>query len=284
MIFYMTILLIFYTENTLLHTALGKDSRPADTIYDEETNKIVGWLYNKIASITENPKETTDYDDGESELTCKVKRPTDCGDLDKSTCKSGIYKIFPYKTYGFNVFCEMEKHGGGWTVIQRRMNGKTTFYRNWYSYKRGFGNQWEEFWLGNDHLHQLTSQGKYKLRIDLKDFDNNQKYALYKKFSVGRERSGYVLDVSGYSGNAGDSMAYQNRMKFSTKDKDNDHYSRSCAVRFKGVWWYRGCHLSNLNGLYLKGKHKSFANGIDWKTWKGYHYSLKETVMMIRKA
>jgi hypothetical protein len=34
---------------------------------------------------------------------------------DKSTCKSGVYKIFPDNT-SFEVYCEMEKYGGGWTV------------------------------------------------------------------------------------------------------------------------------------------------------------------------
>ncbi|XP_071168042.1 ficolin-2-like [Mytilus edulis] len=164
------------------------------------------------------------------------------------------------------------------------MNGKIQFYRDWDSYKQGFGNQNQEFWLGNDHLHQLTSQGKYKLRIDMEDFENNRKYALYEKFSVGSESSGYVLDVDDYSGDAGDGMAGQNGQKFSTKDRDNDKWGRACAVVFKGGWWYNACHYSNLNGLYLKGSHKSYADGIDWKLWKGYNYSLKETIMMIRKA
>ncbi|VDI51267.1 Hypothetical predicted protein [Mytilus galloprovincialis] len=359
MVLYPVISLIFLTGNTFAETTPGKDCASAVTFSGEAANRVVKLLSENCAckTVTILP-ENPDQDDDEPQLSCTVKKPTDCGDLDKSTCKSGIYKIFPgkssgfkvfcemekhgggwtvfqrrmngkiliapnhvtlkpnvscflgpaegrlrckeigithyhvdmfflifpYKTSGFKVFCEMKKHDGGWTVIQRRMNGKTTFYRDWYSYKRGFGDQCEEFWLGNDHLHQLTSQGKYKLRIDLKDFENNRKYALYEKFSVGRESSGYVLDVGGYSGDAGDSMAYQNRMKFSTKDKDNDKYRGSCAVKFKGAWWYKGCHYSNLNGLYLKGNHKSFADGIEWYTWKGYQYSLKETVMMIRKA
>ena len=45
-----------------------------------------------------------------------AKRPSDCGELDKATCKSGVYKIFPKNTSGFEVYCEMEKNGGGWTV------------------------------------------------------------------------------------------------------------------------------------------------------------------------
>lgn len=85
------------------------------------------------------------------------------------------------------------------------------------------------------------------------------------------------------SGTAGDSLTYHNHMAFSTKDRDNDlHKSASCAQLYKGGWWYKSCHLSNLNGLYLLGKHKSYANGINWQTWKGYHYSAKRAEMMIK--
>ena len=34
------------------------------------------------------------------------------------------------------------------------------FYRDWAAYKRGFGSQLGEFWLGNDHIHALTAQGR----------------------------------------------------------------------------------------------------------------------------
>ncbi|VDI51265.1 Hypothetical predicted protein [Mytilus galloprovincialis] len=288
----------FYGEAANKIVELLSDNIASKTVTEKpEEIKTVAENQTEIKTVTDTPKVTTEQNDEESELTCKVKRPTDCGDLDKLTCKSGIYQIFPDKTSGFKVFCEMDKHGGGWTAFQRRINGKTIFYRDWDSYKRGFGNQSEEFWLGNDHLHQLTSQGKYKMRIDMEDFENNRKYALYEKFGVGSESSGYILDVNGYSGDAdfeksflntfrkqcGDSLANHNRQKFSTKDKDNDKYSKSCAVAFKGAWWYNACHHSNLNGLYLKGKHKSYADGVNWHDFKGNYYSLKETIMMIRK-
>ncbi|XP_063404621.1 microfibril-associated glycoprotein 4-like [Mytilus trossulus] len=214
-----------------------------------------------------------------------ANRPTDCGDLDKSTSNSGLYKIFTEFFLCFKVFCEMEKHGGGWTVFQRRMNGETNFYRDWNAYKQGFGDLRQEFWLGNDYLHLLTSQGHYRLRIDMEDFDNNKTYALYHHFSIGGESSGYILSVSGYSGDAGDSMTFQNGQKFSTKDRDNDIWGNDCAEESKGAWWYSTCHYSNLNGLYLEGyMNDSYADGVIWQTWKGFRYSLKETIMMIRKV
>jgi len=53
----------------------------------------------------------------------------------------------------------------GWTVIQRRLDGSVDFYRNWTDYRRGFGDLEGEFWLGNEHIHQLTNQGEYTVYL-----------------------------------------------------------------------------------------------------------------------
>jgi len=65
----------------------------------------------------------------------------------------------------------------------------------------------------------------------------------------------------------GDSMTRHKGQKFSTPDQDNDTSDTECAKRFKGAWWYKACHSSNLNGLYLGGPHDSFANGVNWQHW-----------------
>ena len=71
--------------------------------------------------------------------------------------------------------------------------------------------------------------------------------------------------------------------KFSTRDQDNDAASSaSCAVLYKGGWWYGACHRSNLNGLYLNGTHTSYADGVNWYHWKGHRYSLRFTEMKIK--
>ena len=85
-----------------------------------------------------------------------------------------------------------------------------------------------------------------------------------------------------YLGTAGDAFSTHKGMAFTTKDSDNDTWSSNCAVEFKGAWWYRACHGSNLNGLYHHGSHTSYADGINWYNWKGYYYSLKSTSMKTR--
>lgn len=56
----------------------------------------------------------------------------------------------------------------------------------------------------------------------------------------------------------------------------------NCAVMYKGAWWYSSCHSSNLNGMYLKGLHESNADGVEWDTFRGQYYSLKDTAIKIR--
>ena len=72
-------------------------------------------------------------------------------------------------------------------------------------------------------------------------------------------------------------------MEFSTNDQDNDlHNSLHCSQRYEGAWWYGSCHHSNLNGLYLNGSQVSYANGVNWLSFRGHHYSLKRTEMKVR--
>ncbi|XP_076341547.1 techylectin-5A-like isoform X3 [Tachypleus tridentatus] len=215
--------------------------------------------------------------------------PRDCTDVFlNGNHTSGVYRIWPKSwmfTGSFDVYCDMDTDGGGWTVIQRRGDyGNPTdyFYKSWQEYKMGFGDIDKDFWLGNYWIFTLTNQGTYSIRFDLTDKEGEKRFALYREFRIDNEELYYRLHVKGFTGDAGDSLKYHNGLSFSTKDSDHDTYSGSCAESYKGGWWYGKCHSSNLNGLYLNGEHESYANGVNWKTWKGYHYSLKTVSIKIR--
>ncbi|XP_019859952.1 PREDICTED: ficolin-1-like isoform X1 [Amphimedon queenslandica] len=218
---------------------------------------------------------------GQSSSAC-IRR--DCKELyDAGYRCSGVYKVKPDELPAFEVYCDMSK-GGGWTVFQRRMDGSVNFYLNWADYVKGFGDLNGEFWLGLNKINRLTARNPSFLRIELEDFAGIKKYAYYHTFGVGNAASKYKLTVTGYKGTAGDSLSYHNGMKFSTRDQDNDlGRSEDCAKRYKGAWWYKHCHQSNLNGLYLVGSHSSYANGVNWYHFKRYHYSLKTSQMMLRR-
>ncbi|KAM4663904.1 ficolin-2-like [Discoglossus pictus] len=205
--------------------------------------------------------------------------------LDQGSVLSDWYTIYPDGHQPLKVLCDMHTDGGGWIVFQRRWDGAIDFLRDWKSYKTGFGSRLNEFWLGNDNLHNITSSGTWELRIDLQDFENTKHFAKYSSFKVLGEDEKYKLLLGAFKeGNAGDSMTFHNDSMFSTKDQDNDRNPGSCAQMNKAGWWYKDCHQANLNGLYLLGEHVSYADGINWETDKGQHYSYKYSEMKIRNV
>ncbi|XP_075691092.1 ficolin-1-A-like isoform X1 [Rhinoderma darwinii] len=212
----------------------------------------------------------------------------DCKELrDQGMIFSGWYTIHPDGMKPLMVLCDMTTDGGGWIVFQRRVDGSVDFYQDWKTYKRGFGSQLSEFWLGNENIHRLTSKGRFQLRVDLEDFDNNQTYSSYKNFQIDGETNSYTLHFGQFiEGTAGDSLTYHKKAKFSTHDKENDQSTDNhCAEKYNGAWWYSNCYQSNLNGLYLRGKistEKLKYSGNSWETFRGHTYSLKMSEMKFR--
>ncbi|XP_018604753.2 angiopoietin-2a [Scleropages formosus] len=210
----------------------------------------------------------------------------DCAAVYKAgKTQSGVYSLtLANTTQQIKAYCDMETEGGGWTVIQKRFNGRVDFHRTWKDYKLGFGDPTGEYWLGNEFVSRLTIQQPYILRIQLKDWEGNSAFSQYDEFSLNTEAQNYRIHLKGYSGTAGKiSSLGQPGSDFSTKDADNDKCVCKCSQLTTGGWWFDACGPSNLNGIYYQlGQNTNRFNGIKWYYWRGSGYSLKATNMMIR--
>ncbi|VDI72252.1 Hypothetical predicted protein [Mytilus galloprovincialis] len=204
--------------------------------------------------------------------------PQECKDITNK--EVGLQTIYPDGNKRLFMQCEE----GGWTLIQKRYDGSVEFHRNWKDYENGFGDIHGEFWLGNKNIAQLTLEGNHELKIDVEDWNGNKRYAVYGNFSIGDASTKYQLIISNYSGNAGDGMSYNNGMKFTTYDQDNDKYPFNCAddSTLKGGWWYNACWTGKeamLNGHYTHRNNGQ--QGIIYKSFK--ITSLKKSTMKIRR-
>ncbi|XP_039256378.2 microfibril-associated glycoprotein 4-like [Styela clava] len=207
------------------------------------------------------------------QVTASTERPTSCKDYFNAHAPrgqsnaEGLAILFPFQEDDDLTTIEVNcilKESRSWMVIQRRINGSLSFNRQWEGYAEGFGNPNGEFWIGLRNLHKLTSSANYRLRIDLENWEGESRYAVYEKFAVKSEKNNFELEVSAYTGNAGDGMATHNGMGFTTSDRDNDETSSNCASSYPGGWWFRSCYGggANLNGLHPKSE-KDF----HWLPW-----------------
>ena len=154
-----------------------------------------------------------------------------------------------------------------WITIHQKLDDTTDFNLYWSDYKAGFGIPGVNVWIGLERMHQMTSSTTpYRLRVEVQSSYNNLWYsAEYDSFLIDNEAGGYAIHVTGYHGDAGDAMQYllgsvfyQNGMKFSTRDFDNDLVpSGSCAIQYGVANWYNCCHAFLLTG-------SSINNG--WRT------------------
>uniref|UniRef100_A0A3Q2DV65 Fibrinogen like 2 n=1 Tax=Cyprinodon variegatus TaxID=28743 RepID=A0A3Q2DV65_CYPVA len=225
----------------------------------------------------------------------------DCSDhMLRGRSRSGVYMVTPdLRSSSFQVYCDMELDGGGWTLLQRRQDGRVSFNRTWVEYRAGFGVlDGGDFWLGNNKIHPLTRDRDMELRVELEDFQGVTGHAQYEYFRVASERLRYRLTVGGYSGTAGDALRFSktydhNNRAFTTPDRDNDRYpSGNCGAYYSSGWWFDACMAANLNGrYYTAGRYKGVRDGIFWGTWHNIsseyyptneRQSFKSVRMMIR--
>ncbi|XP_077693074.1 fibrinogen-like protein 1-like protein [Eretmochelys imbricata] len=192
--------------------------------------------------------------------------PKDCSEITWNRV-SGIFVIQPTGLHQIVVYCDLNSTSEGWTVLQRnRHDTQITWAESWSTYKYGFGNVHNEYWLGTEYIYQIAKQKVYQVRFVIHDSSGTMKYADYNLFGLEDESKGYRLRLGSYTGTAGDAMTSNNpstvhdNMKFTAKDLDQDTYGGNCASSYGGGWWYSACYSARLN---VKGSITwgSFCNG-----------------------
>ncbi|XP_054830634.1 angiopoietin-related protein 5 [Eublepharis macularius] len=234
----------------------------------------------------------------------------DCSDI-KDTIgtvtktPSGLYIIHPEgSSYPFEVLCEMDFRGGGWTVIQKRSEGIVEFQKTWSDYLDGFGDLSGEFWLGLRKVFHIVNQktASFMLYVGLESEDDTYAYASYDSFWLEDEACSFKIHLGRYSGNAGDAFRglkkedNQNSFPFSTFDVDNDGCVPACTLGEQPIkscsnfsektgWWFSQCGLANLNGVH-RFTGRMLETGIRWDTWTvgGKPIKIKSVSMKIRRT
>uniref|UniRef100_A0A6B0V6K7 Putative ixoderin b5 n=1 Tax=Ixodes ricinus TaxID=34613 RepID=A0A6B0V6K7_IXORI len=213
----------------------------------------------------------------------------------KKNSTSGVYTIHPLNN-PVNVRCDMTSDGGGWTVIQSRTKGdpRDAFDRSYQEYEKGFGSPKKSFWIGNRHLHALTSfpNNQQALRVELTRNEGEKPIVLhYRKFHVGGKQKEYKLTIGEYDGLPGyNALSYHNGEKFTAKSWEEVRDGDSCSGRLSGGWWFKGCSGSNLNGLHSTQSPSNpsiRAFGITWHIKdkdESYRYTYHKVEMKIRDA
>lgn len=139
----------------------------------------------------------------------------------------------------------------GWIVFHQKITNSFNYNLTFDEYKAGFGDAQSDFWLGLERVHRLTSNGTYRMRIEMQLVRNLEWYSVeYSSFSIDSEANGYAIHVAGCTGDACDPFdsplnnnTKQNHMKFSTWDRNNNEIPGkwNCALLPGAGFWFNSC-------------------------------------------
>ena len=211
--------------------------------------------------------------------------------VDPQTCQdwykiggrvSGVYSINWMGREMKEVRCNMELEGGGWLVLLRRTNQFIqNFTREWNDYKEGFGDVRNEFWLGNDYLHEVTSCKKHLVLVYGQKKNGDKAISVYGSFAVANEENLYRMTYNKTLLKGIESFEFYNQnqdkslynVSFSSPDRDNDRVENTnCAAEKGGGFWYSTC-----GNLHLLRPMR-----IRWYTFNG-DGGLQEAQIMIKE-
>ena len=109
-----------------------------------------------------------------------------------------------------------------------------------------------------------TVHGSYVLTIHLL-MEQKVIYHTITLEYIGPATEQYPLTISGFDGTTTDPFSYHNGMKFTTRDRGNDHWSANCEVLLMVVmlvdaWWYKSCSIIHPNHQHNHSRKICFNN------------------------
>nr|NP_001121581.1 self-incompatibility-linked fibrinogen-like protein-B [Ciona intestinalis]BAG15917.1 self-incompatibility-linked fibrinogen-like protein-B [Ciona intestinalis]BAG15920.1 self-incompatibility-linked fibrinogen-like protein-B [Ciona intestinalis]BAN92378.1 self-incompatibility-linked fibrinogen-like protein-B [Ciona intestinalis] len=214
----------------------------------------------------------------------------DCDSIASSKSIAGsIYPIWLRRGYRFiytrcDFIYSKIREKTGWVTFQQRLTGKVNFQRGWLDYVNGFGNPYEDYWVGLKNILSLTRQNTvimYKdystirptLRIDMKGWDGFEAYVEYEKFTLYSDKSDYRIanlgkrTGTGYDFNRPDVFLQQHFITFDRKQEDKRFINPDCPGPNDGGWWFSVCSYANLNGPYASATENMTVHNIYWRYW-----------------
>ncbi|KAG7171102.1 Fibroleukin-like 2 [Homarus americanus] len=261
-----------------------------DNQQHEETNRNMKeekkQLVDKIASMEEENKEvrkineiiTQENRDKEQEIKIiqeeknNIEQKNRLMEEEHQKCKKNVTDLSKRPTVPQDcaeLYCSGVRQSGVYFINPGRDHTGTheNFSRGWQDYTVGFGDPNQEYWLGNDALHHLTTPTPQVLRIDAHNFQSVHRWAQWSVFSVGDEDSEYQLQVEGYqqdNSTMGDFLVANHNLngyKFSTKDRDNDgtpSLHQGSGKHMLAFWTPNNKNWSTVKILQIKIRPRSY--------------------------
>jgi len=124
------------------------------------------------------------------------------------------------------------------------------------------------------------------LRVEATSFDGLTNYIVVDGFWIEDESNDYRLHLGELLEGAQEhfqSLLFQNGMRFTTHDQDNDFSSINCAIKYKGGNWHKSCRKISPNGPYYQHSNCVYNKGIHWDKWLTQSICLKTISLAIKR-